>query len=91
MEHDQLRNRIRLVARPGMPSTATARAIVNLVHIYFVVKEKPLCPPTSYGIPGGGLFNDIYTAHRAAARTEYVTLKSSPHLKGGGFLSLALS
>ena len=48
-------------------------------------------PPTSYGIPGGGLFNDIYTAHRAAARTEYVTLKSSPHLKGGGFLSLALS
>ncbi len=37
-------------------------------------------PPTSYGIPGGGLFNDIYAAHKAAGRVEYVTLKSSPLL-----------
>ena len=42
-------------------------------------------PSASYGIPGGGLFNDIYAAHRAAGRTEYVTLKPSPHLKGGDF------
>lgn len=33
--------------------------------------------PTFYGIPGGGLFNDIYAAHRAAARTEYVTVEGS--------------
>ena len=33
--------------------------------------------PTSYGIPGGGLFNDIYAAHRAAGRTEYVTTEDS--------------
>lgn len=33
--------------------------------------------PTMYGIPGGGLFNDIYAAHRAAARTEYVTVEDS--------------
>ena len=43
---DQLRRRIWLVDRPGMlkpqPSTATVRDIVNPVHIYFVVKEKPL-------------------------------------------------
>lgn len=37
--------------------------------------------PTMYGIPGGGLFNDIYAAHKAAGRFEYDTLKSSPHLK----------
>lgn len=34
-------------------------------------------PPTSYGIPGGGLFNDIYAAHRAAGRVEYVTVEDS--------------
>lgn len=34
-------------------------------------------PPTSYGIPGGGLFNDIYAAHRAAGRVEYVTVEES--------------
>ena len=33
--------------------------------------------PTMYGIPGGGLFNDIYAAHRAAGRVEYVTVEES--------------
>lgn len=33
--------------------------------------------PAFYGIPGGGLFNDIYAAHRAAGRTEYVTVEDS--------------